>query len=174
MGKISDHNLSDYIARFGITTFVETGSGSGTGIRHACLLPFKRILSCDIDKHQAVKLQNEIGAQDKRVSIYGCASEDFLRFVLPTVRGNAVFFLDAHYPGADIGKAAYDAEANLDLRLPLERELDIIAELRHGFRDAIIIDDLRIYEEGPFGAGNLRDIGLGHIAKLGTTFLDRW
>jgi hypothetical protein len=54
--------------------------------------------------------------------------------------------------------AGYGDERNPDLRLPLERELELIARLRRPCRDVILVDDLRIYEDGPFEMGNLPEI----------------
>ncbi len=45
----------------------------------------------------------------------------------------------------------------MSLRLPLERELVIIKEGRDTSRDCFLIDDLRIYEDGPFTSGNWKD-----------------
>ena len=45
----------------------------------------------------------------------------------------------------------------MDRRLPLQRELELIARLRRPCRDVILIDDLRIYEDGPFEQGAMPD-----------------
>ncbi len=87
---------------------------------------------------------------------------------------NAIFWLDAHFPGVDLGFASYDAEVNLDTRLPLERELDVIHRVRGGFQDVILIDDLRIYEKGPFEHGNMDRVGQGDVAKYGLEFLEKF
>lgn len=173
MGVLRDHDLASLMQRFGARVLVETGAGTGTGIRHAQGLPFDQIISCEIDCAQAAHLNATISAQDPRVWIMCATSEAFLKELLPTITSNVIFFLDAHFPGADLGKAAYDAEPNLDLRLPLERELDVIHTRAGRFKDVIIIDDLRIFEDVP-GIGGLKEAGLGHLMKPGTAFLDRW
>ena len=96
-------------------------------------------------------------ASDPRVRILNEASESALARVLPTIGRDRpiLFWLDAHFPGADFGLAGYGDERNPDLRLPLERELDLIARLRRPCRDVILVDDLRIYEDGPFEMGNV-------------------
>jgi len=66
-----------------------------------------------------------------------------------------MFWLDAHFPGAHHG-ADYSAERCVETRLPLERELQAIAE-RGAVHDVILIDDARIYQPGPYDAGNLPD-----------------
>ena len=67
-----------------------------------------------------------------------------------------VFWLDAHFPGEMHG-LPYDSEKDMDLRLPLERELRIIKDIRDTSNDYFIIDDLRIYEDGPFSGGVWQD-----------------
>lgn len=173
MGVLSHFPLQPFINAYHARTLIETGAGTGTGINHArTIKAFESILSCEIDKEQAAKLNATIGAEDARVKVMAMDSESFLELVLPRVHHNAIFFLDAHFPGADLGKASFDAVSDLDVRLPLERELDVIWDLRAAFKDVILIDDLRIYEEIP--NGGLKQEGLGHLMKPGTAFLDKW
>jgi hypothetical protein len=84
-------------------------------------------------------------------------SLDALRQVLPTVAQDEriLFFLDAHFPGeVETDFQGYKAAIPLETKLPLEQELELIAQMRGNCRDVILIDDLRIYENGPFEAGN--------------------
>ena len=62
--------------------------------------------------------------------------------------------MDAHYPGADFGLASYGDEKDMDKRLPLQKELETILAVRDVNEDVFVIDDLRIYEDGDFEAGN--------------------
>ena len=94
-----------------------------------------------------------------------------MRELLPQVPGNMIFWLDAHFPGAHHQLQSYDAEKDLDVRLPLEQELSVIKQLRPGKRDVILIDDLRIYEKDNFEEGNLTDCGLESLAKYDSRFL---
>ena len=65
------------------------------------------------------------------------------------------FFLDAHFPGElESGYKYVDNAANT-ITLPLEKELRLISELRPNAQDIIVIDDLRLYENGPFENGPL-------------------
>lgn len=66
-----------------------------------------------------------------------------------------MFFLDAHFPGADFHLASYFDEKDENIRIPLKRELQTIVKYKKGFEnDVFVIDDLRIYEDGPFEGGN--------------------
>ncbi len=166
MGQLKDFDLQKYIKDFSTNLFVETGSGTGTGIEYAMKFPFHSIDSCEIDLEQADKLTKRY-SHDKRVTIWPKESSRFLtEFLSKTSPAFPIlFFLDAHFPGADLGKAKFDAEPNLDIRLPLEKELLIIDMFRPESKDVIIIDDVRIYEKGPFSGGNMIDYGVEHCAN---------
>jgi hypothetical protein len=52
--------------------------------------------------------------------------------------------------------ATYDAEPDVDRRLPLETELvAILARRVDAARDVILIDDARVYQPGAYGLGDL-------------------
>jgi hypothetical protein len=65
----------------------------------------------------------------------------------------SLFFLDAHFPGADFGYKTYEEEKNKDIRIPLEKELETLKKFKFINKSYLIIDDLRIYEDGPFENG---------------------
>lgn len=179
MGKISDFNLTEYISKYGIKTLVETGAGTGTGIAYVLNFPFEEIYSCDIDTEQVFKLNETFKAHLGRLTILPVNSEAFLSILLQEEnihnQESILFFLDAHFPSADLGKRPYDDEKNLDIRIPLERELDIIQKYRKGRKDVIIIDDWRIYEKMDFHGGDLEAIGYGNITAYNhSNFLVKW
>ena len=43
MGELFIHNLNTYIEKYKCNTFIETGTGIGTGLEHACKYSFNRI-----------------------------------------------------------------------------------------------------------------------------------
>jgi hypothetical protein len=49
-----------------------------------------------------------------------------------------------------------------NISLPLEDELSLIRAARPNCQDIIVVDDLRLYEQGPFERGNLEE-GFGGI-----------
>jgi hypothetical protein len=157
MGTIAHFNLSKIRSRYGCLHFVETGTGSGASIEHARGFSFKTLFSIEMIPQLAAAAQRRF-SDDSRVRILNGATTTVLPEVLNAtpVHEPVLFWLDAHFPGADFGEnLAYDAEKNVDLRLPLERELEIIKRLRPLARDVILIDDLRIYIDGPFSNGPL-------------------
>lgn len=158
MGLISRFDLSRIIQDFGCKVFIETGTGTGDGLAHACAFPFERILSVEVVDELAERARARFAAND-RVDIVVGQSSSVLEQWLSTVPGDApvLFWLDAHFPGADFQLAAYDSETDERVRLPLETELARIRKLRPGVQDVFLIDDLRIYCDGPFDGGNIPD-----------------
>jgi hypothetical protein len=157
MGLLRYHNLQYYIEKYGLTSFIETGTAGGDGIAHALLFPFQQIGSIEISeeqwRHVVVRFE---GREDVRLinasSVEGLIV--LLSDLVPCAR--VLFWLDAHFPGEMLG-AGYGDEKDVSKRLPLESELRTIRRIRGNAPDVLIIDDLRIYEDGPFGSGNWRD-----------------
>ncbi len=170
MGELFLFNLGDIIKAHNTDTFFETGTGFGFGVQFARIFPFRSILSVDIVAGEIKRLQPAFRF-DPRVRLFAGKSVDVMRQVLPQIPGNIIFWLDAHFPGAHHELQTYDAERDLNIRLPLEQELTLIKQLRAGKRDVILIDDLRIYEKGNYEDGNLSDMGLENLGKYDSNFL---
>jgi hypothetical protein len=155
MGSLYRFNLPALQTSLGLAVFIETGTGNGDSLAHAAEAAFDRLFSIEISA-VACKAAQRRFAHDARIEIIGLDSVGGLTRVLtelaPTTQP-ALFWLDAHFPGAP-NLATYDAEPNPDLRWPLESEIRLIRQMRTARRDVIIIDDLRIYIDGPFGNGN--------------------
>jgi hypothetical protein len=156
MGTLAHFDVGALMARYGLLHFVETGTGRGEGLAHAARFGFRTLRSCESVPVLAQAAQ-EAFASDSRVSVYSGHSRNFLDHVCAdTPIGEPIlFWLDAHFPGADYGLAGYGAEPDENMRLPLPQELVTIAAKRPQARDVILIDDLRIWQDGPFGSGNL-------------------
>lgn len=157
IGTISNFNLAKIIQDFGTRHFVETGTGRGEAINFAVMhTAFKTVLTCEID----MSLVTEARAKfviDRRVRVFSDKSSDFLKMVCDVLPHDEpiLFWLDAHFPGADYGIAKYADIKDTSIRLPLESELEIIHTRRPLAKDVVISDDLRIYVDGPFAHGNV-------------------
>lgn len=156
MGAINRFNLQNFISSNNLVNYVETGTGEGMCLSYAKKFPFKKFISCEIHKEV---FKNVVTKFSSEVEIHNSTSEEMFLKVLPTLEGNSLFFLDAHFPGADFHYSKYDEVKEYDIRLPLEKELNILLKYRKNFNDVIVIDDLRIYMNGPYTGGNwgLRD-----------------
>ena len=144
-------NVLDY---YDIKNFVETGTGQAEVVRSVYEA------NEDLNIH-TIEVVEEIFEQNKikfsylkDVSWHLGTSFKILPEILPTFEGNTLFWMDAHFPGADFGLSSYGDEKDMDKRLPLKRELESIVQSRDVKNDVFVIDDLRIYEDGPFETGN--------------------
>lgn len=155
MGAVYKFDLNILKTRNNLVNYVETGTGEGTCLAHAKNFSFNRNISIEIYKEIYDKAKIKFPEDELLLG----SSYDKLREILPTLEGNTLFFLDAHFPGADFHYTEYSNCGEEEVRLPLQKELELLLEYRKGFNDVIIIDDLRIYMNGPFAGGNweLRD-----------------
>lgn len=151
MGELNQHNLSE----FGCTQFVETGTGEGTGLYYASQFPFIKLYSIEIIDELARKVSDQLPA-DSNIEIYNNNSLDGLKEIIPKLTEEpTLFWLDAHFPGADFKFNDYHHLADKKyLHMPLAEEVATIMDLRDTSKDCFIIDDLRIYEEGPYELGS--------------------
>lgn len=156
MGTVARFDLKAIMDKYDTRGFIETGTGDGTGLAHAAKFPFDYLRSVEIEIKLFMQVQERF-RDDKRIHICAVESGDFMRWVcrlLPPEQP-LVFWLDAHFPGADYGIRPYDDKLSDGIRLPLAEELKMISNWRPYAQDVVICDDLRIYVDGPFQHGNL-------------------
>lgn len=155
MGKISNPvNLDRLIRNFNISNFVETGVGDGTSMQEVFNLNLvKNFYGIELDKNMCIKLENsELG---NHVVLYNGYSKDEIFPLLKALNDKpTLFWLDAHFPDSDYNGAPYDSEPDATKRIPLNVELEAICSERNILNDVIIIDDLRVYIDGPFESGS--------------------
>jgi hypothetical protein len=154
VGTLKRFNLNRIIRKYNISYLFETGTWKGDSIAYAQKHKFKRIYSSEIVKEIADKAKERFRGND-RIEIIEQNSTDALRDTIGRIDGNCLFWLDAHFPGAEEGLSGYNETKQEEVKLPLEKEIGIIADRQRKYRDVIIIDDLRIYEDGPFRSGNM-------------------
>jgi hypothetical protein len=157
MGTLAHFNLPGIIERYGLKHFVETGTGTGDSLALAAMAPFETLHSIEIVPVLASSAAARFAA-DKRIRVHRGESAEVLPEILAAIPpGDGIFFwLDAHFAGADYGLAKYDDEKDVGRRLPLERELQAILAARDDVsRDVLIMDDARVYQPGPYAAGDL-------------------
>lgn len=149
MGAIYNFDLNNWINKYNLSAYIETGAGYGTSIFNAIKYKFNIILSVEIDKEQT-DLLNKFFRFDPRVRVFNTTSIDYLNNVLAQIpkNVNCFIFLDAHFPKADLGKADFLDEKNEEIRMPLMSELKTIKELRtkYGCKDLILVDDISLYD----------------------------
>lgn len=154
MGTLHDFNLEEY----GCSVLIETGTGRGISLQKALDTPcFDQYYSIEISK-ETYELAKAKFADYTKLTLINSESAGALRKLLPKIPKDVklLIFLDAHFPG-EVSSTfkGYKHTEPTRLKLPLEEELEIVAELRKGCKDVIICDDLRIYEDGPYAHGNM-------------------
>ena len=173
MGHIDRFNIQSYIDKYNTSIFVETGTGIGCSLQHAVQFTFEKIYTIEIIESLYLKCKEEFNKHSNCTFINN-NSKDGLIDIISKVDSNKniCFWLDAHFPGADFGLVSYDSTEDADTRIPLESELRVIVSNRDVKNDVFVIDDLRIYEDGPFEGGiwpqrkQLGAEGIGFIYEL--------
>jgi len=158
-------DTENYIKKFSLKNYAETGTGEGATLQHALDSSFEKTYSVEINStiYQAALRKFNSSMLTGECNLWWGNSFERLPQMLSEIEGNTLFFLDAHFPGADFHLANYEDEKDYDTRLPLEKEIEVIIEHRDVSNDVFIIDDLVIFEPdgGPYEAGPLtlsRDI----------------
>ena len=148
-------NLRHFVlSKYGANSFIETGTGKGLGVDYAASFGFKAIFSIEyVDSLYQEVLNRFI---EDNVTILKGISWEALESVFSFKLGKCVFWLDAHLPGVDYNLANVSDEKNLDIRMPLVKELETIKRLCNE-EYVILIDDIRFYTKDNFNNGNLSD-----------------
>ena len=155
MGSLTHFNLAGLAQLHGLRHFVETGTAQGDGLAQAAQVKeFQTLHSIEIVP-ELVSAAKARFASDKRITVWAGDSGHVIPMLLRDLPLEpCLWWLDAHFPGAHSG-ADYAAEPNVRRRLPLADEIAAIRAARGSVRDVLLLDDARIYQPGPYGAGDL-------------------
>ena len=158
MGQLNEAiQIKNVLDFYDIKNFVETGTGQAEVVQ-TVVEADENLNIHTIEVIPEIYDKNKINfSYLKDVNWHLGTSFDILPEILPDLKGTTLFWMDAHFPGADFGLSSYGDEKDDDKRLPLKKELETIVENRDVSNDVFVIDDLRIYEDGPFGDGNWED-----------------
>lgn len=155
------YSFREFWEELGLVNFVETGTGMGDTISYVWAQLTKeerlsgKLLSIEIHPILVKKAIDRLALEDVKCKIFCDNSTDGLkRICQEEIISPTLFFLDAHFPGADFHLNDYLFEKDELVRLPLEEELKTIVMYRSIKDDVFIIDDLRLYEEGNYDMGN--------------------
>ena len=154
MGLLREHKLTDYIDRYNLKYYFETGTGKAECLEYALRYPFEEYWTVDIDEDLIEESFNKFQNMSKNINLLIGKSTDILDEYVPQIpkESPTLFYLDAHFPGADFQKCTYEESIREHKKdaFPLEEEVDVILEKRDISKDVFIIDDLVLYEEGDF------------------------
>ena len=158
MGQLNEAiQIKNVLDFYDIKNFVETGTGKAEVVQ-SVVEADDSLNVHTIEVIPEIYDKNKINfSYLKDVNWHLGTSFDILPEILPDLKGTTLFWMDAHFPGADFGLSSYGDEKDDDKRLPLKKELETIVANRDVTNDVFVIDDLRIFEDGPFGDGNWED-----------------
>ena len=151
MGRLDANNIAELKEKYNTPVFFETGTAYGDGVKHAMKFGFDRIISVEIMEPQ-YNILMETFKDVPNVELICDNSNNAILKTVPDIKENIMFWLDAHYPNADLIQGDIPAkiraymEGDDTIRLLLELELYLIKRLRPNNKDVIMIDDLNIYE----------------------------
>lgn len=167
MGSLFRFDLERYAETYDLPVLFETGTFLGNGVQLAIDAGFDRVYSVEIiDEYFTANVERFSDQQN--VNLLHGESAKCLSDTVATINENILFWLDAHFPGADGGLCSYNSCEDEAIRCPFETELETIKTIRPYRNDVFIIDDLSIYETGEFGNGSLPS----HINKPANSSLD--
>tara|TARA_B100001964_G_scaffold227434_1_gene277364 strand:+ start:1481 stop:2122 length:642 start_codon:yes stop_codon:yes gene_type:complete len=154
MGLLREHKLTDYIDRYNLKYYFETGTGKAECLEYALRYPFEEYWTVDIDEDLIEESFKKFQNMSKNINLLIGKSTEILDEYVPQIpkESPTLFYLDAHFPGADFQKCTYEESIREHKKdaFPLEEEVDVILEKRDISKDVFIIDDLVLYEEGEF------------------------
>ena len=158
MGRIQNPtHLAQMCEKFQIKNYVETGVGTGHAMKYVL------DLGC-IDQAYGIELDSRLFETYEKIFtnqpvefFYGYSHEQMANVLKELDNNPTLFWLDAHFPGADYFGEGYGSEKDFIKRLPMEEELRIISKNRDISNDIIFMDDLRIYVDRDFTVGNWED-----------------
>lgn len=147
--------LKKLIEDFEIKNYVESGTGDGTSFNRVYdASPELEMRGVELDIELCDRLASTHKSNDNVTLYQGYTEGEFPQVLDDMSDEPALFFLDAHFPDADYGGAGYGDESDTAKRIPMETELRIMADKRDLSKDVIVMDDLRIYVDRGFAAGN--------------------
>lgn len=159
MGSIRKFDIAEIKNKLGLDTFVETGTLYGDGVDYALTANFGKIISIEIDKTLADKAKEKYKSFPQVQIIEGNSAE-VICSICSDISEPVLFWLDAHFPGADAGLKGHLDEVDFNTRVPLETELNAIHNRQ--YNDVIICDDLWMYEDGPYECGTFDEHSMRH------------
>lgn len=148
MGSLTAFNLLELKTRYNLTAFVETGTWRGDGVECARKAGFETIYSIELHREFFEKACTRFQTFSHIKIIQGTSLDGLPQIFDVIANRSVLWWLDAHL------QDVYGMSAKMTERFPLEDELALISKFRDIANDLFIMDDLRIYEDGPFAHGS--------------------
>ena len=153
MGALYAFELQEFIDKYNVKIYFETGTGEGISLKHALRYQFDELYSVDIDK-ELIRRSLVLKQKRKNLRLISGKSTEVIEKYVPQIDDSSpvLFFLDAHFPGADFHKISYEQSIRHFKQdaFPLEEEVNAILRDRDVSKDVFIIDDFMLYEDGDY------------------------
>jgi len=150
MGQITTFDLNTFINKHKIKIYFETGTGECVSLEYAHKYNFETIYSVDLDSELYNSAVKRFG-ENENIILINDYSTSAISQIIPNLDKNTpiLFFLDAHFPGADFHKMTYEESIRTykEQAFPLEDEIKLITSLRDCKNDVFIIDDFVLYDK---------------------------
>lgn len=156
MGRLSRLNPSDLVRAYGLDTLVETGTGHGHSVITALQVPeITHIVTIEVD-YETYHRNTVTFSNEPRVTCLHGDSSVLLPKVAADLTPNrrVLWFLDAHFAGS--GRLAplpmEVKNGDVEAAAPVLTEVKALIAYRGAVlaNDVIVIDDLCLFEEGPY------------------------
>lgn len=152
MGSLLRFNLRHLQNTFGLKRLVETGTGRGDSLSWAVRSGFTELHSVELTPEMFGQAEKRFAGLD-HVHLQCGESLPFLKDMAALPNTPTLYFLDAHFVGgADFGLTNYAESAKEEASYPLLDELDALKTADFS-QSVLIIDDIRMYYDGAFQAG---------------------
>lgn len=148
MGELSIFNLQNFVETNKCKIYVETGTGIGVCLNHMLNYDFDHFYSIDLDGDLIESARKKFN--NNNITFIHNYSTTGLEELMLKLDANIpiLFFLDAHFPGADFGKMTYEQSIRKfkEVAFPLLTEIQTIKKYRDISMDSFIIDDWKLYD----------------------------
>lgn len=153
MGTLARVGLIDLVRHHSLDTVVETGTGHGHSVIAALKVPeLIDIRSIELD-YETFHRAQVIFAAEPSVKLYHGDSVELLSDIavdLNWLSRKVLWFLDAHFAGSGKLEPQPMVVKDAATDVPIEQEFQTLRDFRDLDNDVIVIDDLCLFEYGPF------------------------
>ncbi|MBC8472004.1 MAG: hypothetical protein H8D56_21295 [Planctomycetes bacterium] len=125
----------EYIKRFSIDTFIETGTYKGKMV-YSVIPHVKEIFSIELDETHFQNTQKRFAGYPN-IHILQGQSDKILPKILNKIEKPCLFWLDAHWSGGSTAKG--------DIETPIMWEMQCILDHPRGAEHVVLIDDARCF-----------------------------
>ncbi len=146
MGAVYEWPIGELKKEYNLEIAIETGTHLGDGATYLAAQNFKKVYTIELLEHMFDS--NDFSNIPSIHAFLGSSVDVLPNILKENYDTPTLFWLDAHLP------SHYGHPRDDETELPLKRELELIVENKNISRDVFIIDDVRIYEDGPYTSGD--------------------